>query len=109
MKIIIFLTLLFTASFTSFGQQKDYKLNTLNCQTIDSAHGEELVRISREIKKENYEEMCSVRKGKGRFQLLTKDGKNGSKEIVCVVVGDEGNGLFLRLGLTETKKKPDDQ
>jgi hypothetical protein len=85
------------------------RLTSLNCQTIDAAHGEELVRLAREIQKENFEEMCSVRKGKGRFQLLTKDGKNGAKEIVAVVVGDEGNGLFLRLGLTEAKKKPDDQ
>lgn len=108
MRIIIFLMLLFPA-LTSFGQRENYNLSSLNCQTIDPAHGKELVRLAREMKKENFEELCSVRKGKGRFQLLSKDEKNGSKEIVCVVVGDEGNGLFLRLGLTETKKKPDDQ
>lgn len=101
------------AALTVSGQQvktdSHHKLTSLNCNMIDAAHGDELVRLSREIKKENFEEMCSVRKGKGRFQLLSKDEKDGSKEIVCVVVGDEGNGIFLRLGLTETKKKPDDQ
>lgn len=86
-----------------------HKLTSLNCQTIDAAHGEELARLSREMRKEKFEEWCSVRKGRGQFQLLSKDGKDGSKEIVFVAVGDEGNGIFLRLGLTETKKKPDDQ
>jgi len=112
MKTIICSILVFSALSVCGQEVKtdvNHKLNSLNCQTIDAAHGEDLVRLSREIKKENFEEMCSVRKGKGRFQLLTKDEKNGSKEIVCVIVGDEGNGLFLRLGLTETKKKPDDQ
>ncbi|WP_431210513.1 hypothetical protein ACQ86N_31605 [Puia sp. P3] len=86
-----------------------HRLTSLNCNMIDAGHGEELAKLSLEVKKANFDELCSVRKGKGRFQLLSKDGKGGSKEIVCVVVGDEGNGIFLRLGLTETKKKPDDQ
>jgi|GEM_PF-4778837 hypothetical protein len=112
MKTIICSLLVF-AALNVCGQQvkidSRHRLASLNCQTIDAAHGEELAKLSRAVKKENFDELCSVRKGKGRFQLLSKDEKDGSKEIVCVVVGDEGNGIFLRLGLTETKKKPDDQ
>ena len=112
MRTIIFSLLVFATLSVSAQEIKidsHHKVSSLNCQTIDAAHGEELVRLSRAIKKENFEEMCSVRKGKGRFQLLSKDEKDGSKEFVCMIVGDEGNGIYLRLGLTETKKKPDDQ
>src|SRR5262245_24615691 len=112
MKAIICSLVVFTA-LTACGQEvkidSRHKLASLNCQTIDAAHGEELAWLSREVRKENFDELCAVRKGKGRFQLLSKDEKDGSKEFVCVLVGDEGNGIFLRLGLTETKKKPDDQ
>ncbi|MBS1604452.1 MAG: hypothetical protein JST42_17435 [Bacteroidetes bacterium] len=112
MKSIIFLLPVFAALSVSAQEIKvdsHHRVSSLNCQTIDAAHGEELVRLSRAVKKEDFEEMCSVRKGKGRFELLSKDKKDGSKEFVCMIVGDEGNGIYLRLGLTETKKKPDDQ
>ena len=86
-----------------------HRLASLNCQTIDAGHGEELNKLSRDIRKEHFEELCSVRKGKGQLQLLSKDEKDGSKQFVCVIVGDKGNGVFLRVGLKEATKETDDQ
>jgi hypothetical protein len=73
------------------------KITSLRCLSIDAAHAQEWADLSRTLKKDNFEEWFSVRKGKGRLQLLSRDGKEGPEEVVCLIVGEEGNGLFFHL------------
>ena len=71
------------------------KLTSFSCRTIDAGHAQELTELAHSFRKENFEELFAVRQGKGRLQLLSRDGKDGQTEVVCLLVGKEGNGVYL--------------
>jgi hypothetical protein len=52
--------------------------------------------LSQSIQSEDLEELFSVRKGSDRVQLLSKDRKDGQKEIVFVAGGKTGGGIFIQ-------------
>jgi hypothetical protein len=58
---------------------------------------QEWADLRQSLKDDHFEEWLSVRKGKGNFQLLSKDRKDGQEDIVCVVTGDRGEGVFFHL------------
>ena len=89
-------------NFTSSGSSKSgddwfSKVSFLHCLSIDAAQTQEWSDLDRSISKDNFEEWFSVRHGKGRFQMLTCDGKGGVEDVVCIIVGKEGNGLFFHM------------
>jgi hypothetical protein len=88
----------FTGSGSS-GSKDDWfsKVSFLHCLSIDAARTQELSDLKQAIGKDNFEEWFSVRHGKGRFQMLTCDGKGGVEDVVCIIVGKEGNGLFFHM------------
>jgi hypothetical protein len=89
-------------NFTSSGSSKptdDWfsKVSFLHCLSIDAAQTQEWSDLNRSISRDNFEEWFSVRHGKGRFQMLTCDGKEGVEDVVCIIVGKEGKGLFFHM------------
>ncbi len=82
------------------GQSADdwfHKVSFIHCLSIDSTQTREWSDLSRSLSKDDFEEWVSVRHGKGRFQLLSRDGKDGLEDVVCLIVGKGGNGLFFHL------------
>lgn len=97
---------LFSASFSGKGSgDKDdswmHKVTSVRCFIIDGkktpAAGQEWADLSASLKADNYEEWFSVKKGQGRVQLLSLDGKDNQEDIACLLVGDDGGGLFFHL------------
>jgi hypothetical protein len=89
-------------NFTSSGSSRptdDWfsKVSFLHCLSIDAAQTQEWSDLNRSIGKDNFEEWFSVRHGKGRFRMLTSDGKEGVEDVICIIVGKEGNGLFFHM------------
>lgn len=89
-------------SFASSGSSKSgddwfSKVKFLHCLSIDSAQAQEWYDLNRSISRDNFEEWFSVRHGKGQFRMLTSEGKRGVEDVVCILVGKEGNGLFFHL------------
>jgi hypothetical protein len=73
------------------------KIRAFHCLSIDASHEQEWADLSRALKTDNFEEWFSVRNGKGRLQLSSRDGKNVNTEVVCLLVDKEGKGLFVHL------------
>lgn len=97
--------LLFSASFNRNAADSEknwtHRITSIRCLIIDgknSAAGErEWSDLGASLRADRFEEWVSVRKGKSRFQLLSRDDKAGQKEIACLIVGDDGGGLFFHL------------
>jgi Domain of unknown function (DUF4252) len=97
---------LFTASFSG-GHDSDDKNNWLSkvtsvkCLIIDGKKAvdptQEWNDLNASLRADHFEEWFSVRKGKGRVQLLSLDNKDNMEDIACVIVGDDGGGLFFHL------------
>ena len=98
--------LLFTASFSG-GHDSDDKNNWLSkvtsvrCLIIDGKKAvdptQEWNDLTASLRADHFEEWFSVRKGKGRVQLLSLDNKDNVEDIACVIVSDDGGGLFFHL------------
>lgn len=96
---------LFSASFSGKAQSgdKDWmrKITSIRCLIIDAKSGSAGARewsdLGSSLRADGFEEWVGVRKGKSRFQLLSRDGKADQKEIACLIVGDDGGGLFFHL------------
>jgi hypothetical protein len=73
------------------------KITGFSFRMIDEKHPEEWNGLSRSLRKDNFEEWFSVRKGKERIQLLSREGKDGLTELACLISGKEGSGLYLSL------------
>jgi hypothetical protein len=59
--------------------------------------GQEWADLTESLKADHFEECMSVRKGKSNFRIMTKDRKDGQEDVVCVVTGDHGGGVFLHV------------
>ena len=97
--------LLFSASFNGNSGDSDkdwmHKITSIRCLIIDgknsTAGAREWGDLNASLKADRFEEWVSVRKGKSRFQLLSRDDRNDQREIACLIVGDDGGGLFFHL------------
>jgi hypothetical protein len=84
--------------FGEFCQKHLKKISSMDCRIICSGQEQEWTDLSRSLHKEKYEEWFSVRQGKGRVQLLSRDGSDGSlEEVACLIVGSDGDGLYFHL------------
>jgi hypothetical protein len=100
---------LFTASFS--GHDSDdkndsndswlHKVTSVRCLIIDGKKSadasQEWNDLSASLRADHFEEWFSVRKGKGHVQLLSHDDKDNMEDVACVIVGDDGSGLFFHL------------
>src|ERR1700734_2254323 len=99
--------LLFTASFSGSHNSDDaadnwlHKITSLRCLIIDGKKAvdptQEWNDLSASLRADHFEEWFSVRKGKGRVQLLSRDDKDNMEDIACVIAGDDGGGIFFHL------------
>jgi len=96
---------LFSASFAPNAKDSDkgwmHKITSIRCLIIDSKKsaegGREWDDLGASLRADRFEEWFSVRKGRSRFQLLSRDGRDSLKDIACLIVGDDGGGLFFHL------------
>src|ERR1700743_1342229 len=94
---------LFNISFSS-GDTGDgwmHKVTAVHGLVLDgkksAGAGREWNDLSDALKADHFEEWVSIRKGKGKAQLLSRDGKNDLTEVVALIVGDDNSGLFFHL------------
>ncbi|HEY4107911.1 DUF4252 domain-containing protein [Puia sp.] len=77
------------------------KISALHCLLIDGKKspnaGREFRDLEHAARADHFEEWFSIRKGKGRVQLLSREGKDDLEEVVCLIVGDDDGGLFIHL------------
>jgi len=78
-----------------------HKITRVRCMIIDgkktpNAAGE-WSDLTRALRADHFEEWFSIRKGTGRVQLLSQDKSDTMEEIACLIVGDDGSGLFFQL------------
>jgi|ERR1700744_3030059 len=77
------------------------KITQIRFLSIDGAKtpavSEEWSELTRSLKDDAFEEWFSIREGKGTVRVLSKDGKDGQEELVCVVVDKDGSGLVFQL------------
>lgn len=105
-------TFLFSASFggngngvseagDDHGDNWMHKITAIRCMIIDgkktpNAAGE-WSDLTHALRADHFEEWLSIRKGTGRVQLLSQDKGDTMEEIACLIVGDDGGGLFFYL------------
>lgn len=111
-------TFLFSASFSgnkdnngNNGDSKDgkddkdsnwmHKITRIRCMIIDGKKtpnaAKEWSDLTASLRADHFEEWFSIRKGTGRVQLLSRDKNETMEEIACLIVGDDGSGLFFHL------------
>src|SRR5580658_2102480 len=77
------------------------KVTVCRFLTIDSLEtsraSQEWADLTQSLKDDHFEEWMSVKKGKSNFRIMTKDRKDGQEDVVCVVVGDHGGGVFFHV------------
>lgn len=96
---------LFSASFAANAKDSDkewmHKITSIRCLIIDTkkstAGGREWADLGASLRADRFEEWISVRKGSSRFQVLSRDGQDNLKDIACLIIGEDGGGLFFHL------------
>ena len=78
-----------------------HKISAIRCMIINgkktpNAAGE-WSDLTRALRADHFEEWFAIRKGTGRVQLLSQDKGDTMEEIACLIVGDDGSGLFFHL------------
>src|ERR1700759_1822198 len=53
------------------------KIKQFHCLTIAAEQTQEWADLNSSLRKDNFESWFSARKGKGRFEVLSKDGRHG--------------------------------
>jgi hypothetical protein len=78
-----------------------HKITSIRCMIIDGKKtpgaAKEWSDLTGSLRADHFEEWFSVRKGTGRVQLLSRDKNDTMEEIACLIVGDDGSGLFFHL------------
>jgi len=77
-----------------------HKITSIRCMIIDGKKtpaAKEWSDLTSSLRADHFEEWFSVRKGTGRFQLLSRDKGDTMEQIACLIVGDDGSGLFFHL------------
>ena len=77
------------------------RVTSIHCLIIDGKKSpnarREFSDLEQSMRSDHFEEWFSIRKGDGRVQLLSRDGKESMEEVVCLIVGDDDSGLFFHL------------
>jgi hypothetical protein len=77
------------------------KISTLHCLIIDGKKTPHAAREFRDLEhavlNDHFEEWFSIRKGKGKVAAWSLDGPGDTKDLVCLLVGDDDGGLFFHL------------
>jgi len=98
--------IIFSASFSghSSDSQEDgwlKRVTSVRCMVIDGKKSADAAKewrdLSSSLKADHFEEWFSVRKGQGRVQFLSRDKDDVMEEVACLIVGDDGSGLFFHL------------
>ena len=75
--------------------------SSLHCLLIDGKKSPNARRefhdLGESLKADHFEEWFSIRQGESRVQLMSRDGKETTDEMVCLIVGDDDSGLFFHL------------
>lgn len=66
--------------------------------------GQEWTDLEQSLQQDHFEDLLTIRKGKDRVRLLSKEGAGGMKEVAFLVAGKEGGGLFFHFRGTFTEK-----
>ena len=78
-----------------------HKITAIRCMIIDGKKTPnataEWSDLTHALRADRFEEWFSIRKGTGRVQLLSRDKGDTMEEIACLIVGDDGSGLFFHL------------
>jgi len=53
--------------------------------------------LSQSLRKDNFEDLVTIRKGGDNARLLSKDGKGGLKELVFMANGKDGGCVFIHI------------
>jgi hypothetical protein len=75
-----------------------HKVTQLQVMVMDgkkAADAQQWNKLSHDLRDQRFEDLLSIRKGSGRLQLLSKEGRQGLKEI-AFFAGDGDGGLFIR-------------
>jgi hypothetical protein len=75
-----------------------HKVTQLQVMIMDgkkAADAQQWNKLSHELQDQRFEDLFSIRKGSSRLQLMSKDGRQGLKEI-AFLAGDKDGGLFIR-------------
>ena len=67
------------------------KITQLNIQILDGQH----TALSHQLKDEKFEDLFAVRKGIEQLRLMSRDRKDGLREVVFLAEGKDG-GLYIR-------------
>lgn len=67
------------------------KITRLNIQILDGKN----TALSHELRDEKFEDLFAVRKGVEQLRLMSRDGKDGLREVVFLAEGKEG-GLYIQ-------------
>jgi hypothetical protein len=59
------------------------------------ARQQEWSELSRSLRDDRFDELFTIRQGKDRVQLLSKERADGEKEVVFLAGDKEGGGLFI--------------
>jgi hypothetical protein len=90
-----------TGSADSAKNQWIRKITHIRFLSIDGAKtpatSQEWSELTRSLKDDEFEEWFSVREGKGTVRVLSRDGKDGQEEVVCVIGDKDGSGLVFQL------------
>ena len=75
-----------------------HKVTQLQVMVMDgkkAAEANQWNKLSQDLRDQRFEDLFSIRKGGDRLQLLSKEGRQGLKEI-AFLAGDRDGGLFIR-------------
>lgn len=67
------------------------KITQLNIQILNGQHS----TLSHELRDEKFEDLFAIRKGVEQVRLMSRDAKDGLREVVFLAEGKEG-GLYIR-------------
>lgn len=78
-----------------------HKITSIRCLVIDGKKtlnsAKEWSDLSAALRADHFDEWFSIRQGQGRLQLMSKDKGDVMQEVACLIVGDDGGGLFFHL------------
>jgi hypothetical protein len=75
-----------------------HKVTQLQVMVMDgkkAADAQQWNKLSHDLRDQRFEDLFSIRKGGDRLQLLSKDCRDGQKEI-AFLAGDKDGGLYIR-------------
>ena len=87
-----------------------HKVSQLQVMVMDgkkAADAQQWNKLSHDLQDQRFEDLLSIRKGSSRLQLLSRDGREGLKEI-AFLAGDRDGGLFIRFSGKFTQRDLDE-